>query len=101
MNDGGANYYFLKNTNATPCLYIPRRPTQNYTAQSVKHIEIARLLRTLTFPFIPTGGRHREGDQDVHQRPVGGRTQRQSWTLSFHACGVYRQVRELRFSYQV
>jgi hypothetical protein len=43
--------------------------------------------------FGVAGGGHREGDEDVDQRAVGGRAQRQSRTLSLHTRRVHRQVR--------
>ena len=38
------------------------------------------------------GGGHREGDEDVDQRSVGGGAQRESGTLPLHTRRVYRQV---------
>ena len=42
--------------------------------------------------YLSVGRGHREGDQDVHQRAVGGRAQRQGGTLPLHPRGVHRQV---------
>lgn len=46
--------------------------------------------QTLLFVFLPSARRHRQGNTDEHQRPMGGRGERTKGSLPIHPCENHR-----------